>query len=408
MRSSPGRDLLCPNVRRNFLPLEAWMSRLTISLFAGAVLLSGCAGIPDLGPKANLTDPDQLRSAAGGPEPHGATVIAIDTWWAGYGDPQLNALMTRALSQSPTLAEVAARSRAATARADQSHAATLPGLQANAQAADTKQSYNAGFPKLFVPKGYKEFGRASLDLGYDFDLWGRNRHALAAATSEARAAEADTSQARLILTTGLVAAYADFARITAELKAAEASVQNRQTSADLVGRQFANGTANRGEAQQALAAAAAARADLAALQEQSSLVRNRIAALVGAGPELGATLNPPTATASLKAGLPQDLEVNLIGRRPDLIAARLRVEAAGARIDVAKAGFYPNINLAAYLGFQSLGLEMLTKSGSDIGQAGLALSLPIFEGGRLKANYRGPGPTMTPPWRPIIKPSSWR
>ena len=71
------------------------------------------------------------------------------------------------------------------------------------------------------------------------------------------------------------------------------------------------------------------------------------------------------------------------------MAARLRVTAAAKRIDVAKAGFYPNINLAAYLGVQSLGIDMLSKSGSDIGQAGLALSLPIFEAGRLQAGYRG-------------------
>ncbi|MCI3135285.1 TolC family protein, partial [Phenylobacterium aquaticum] len=76
-------------------------------------------------------------------------------------------------------------------------------------------------------------------------------------------------------------------------------------------------------------------------------------------------------------------------RRPDLRAARLRAEAAGKRIAVARAGFYPNINLAAYLGVQSLGLDMLTKSGSDIGQVGAAFSLPIFEGGRLRAGYRG-------------------
>ncbi|MFX5839930.1 TolC family protein, partial [Acinetobacter baumannii] len=78
-----------------------------------------------------------------------------------------------------------------------------------------------------------------------------------------------------------------------------------------------------------------------------------------------------------------NLAADLLGRRPDLQAARLRAEAAAKRVDVARADFYPNVNLAAFIGVQSLGLDMLTESGSDIGQAGLALSLPIFQGGRL-------------------------
>ena len=365
------------------------MSRLTIPMLAGAALLSGCAAIPDMGPRPNLWAPETLKVAVAKPQTGSAALEIDKPWWTRYGDPQLDGLVAKALSQSPSLAEANARLRAAAARADLSRANTRPSLTANGQVFETKQSYNAGYPKLFVPKGYKDFGRSSLDLGYDLDLWGRNRAALAAATSEAQASEADAAQAKLILTTSLVIAYADFTRVTAELRAAEASVQNRQASADLVGRQLANGAANRGEAQQANAAAATARSDLAGLQEQSNLTRNRIAALVGASPQLGASLVAPIAASSQKFSLPEKVDAELIGRRPDLMAARLRVEAAARRIDVSRAGFYPNINLAAYLGVQSLGLDLLSKSGSDIGQAGLALSLPIFEGGRLQAGYRG-------------------
>jgi NodT family efflux transporter outer membrane factor (OMF) lipoprotein len=173
------------------------------------------------------------------------------------------------------------------------------------------------------------------------------------------------------------------------MAAAEASARNRDASSELVQRQMANGVANRGEAQQAKAASASARGDLVSLQEQASLARNRIAALMGAGPDRGLKLSPPQAKAGPDAGLPDKVEINLIGRRPDLTAARLRAEAASRRIDVARAGFYPNINIAAFLGLQSLGLDALTQAGSDIGQAGLALSLPIFEGGRIRAGYRG-------------------
>jgi NodT family efflux transporter outer membrane factor (OMF) lipoprotein len=88
-------------------------------------------------------------------------------------------------------------------------------------------------------------------------------------------------------------------------------------------------------------------------------------------------------------GLPANLQANLIGRRPDIIAARLRAESAGSRIKEARVAFYPNINLTAYIGQQSLGLDLLTRDGSRIGAVGPAISLPIFEGGKLRAAYRG-------------------
>jgi NodT family efflux transporter outer membrane factor (OMF) lipoprotein len=363
------------------------MSRMILPLLAGALALAGCAAVPKLGEAPKPAAASSYATA----QSFAAPVAAwpIDKWWAAYGDPQLDKLMDEALAGSPSLAQAAARLRAAQARADISRAATLPSLTANAQANEAKQSYNNGIPALFVPKGYNDTGRVTFDLSYDLDLWGRNRAALSAATSEAQAARMDVAEGRLVLTTAIASAYADFARISAEHEAAEASARNRSASSDLVAKQLANGAANRGEADQARAAAATSRQDLAALDEQLALARNQLAALAGAGPDRGLALVRPAATPAATFGLPQNLAADLLGRRPDLQAARLRAEAAAKRIDVAKAGFYPNLNLAVFIGVQSLGLSNLSKSGSDAGQAGLAFSLPIFEGGRLAANYRG-------------------
>ncbi|HHT4681949.1 TPA: TolC family protein [Klebsiella michiganensis] len=88
-------------------------------------------------------------------------------------------------------------------------------------------------------------------------------------------------------------------------------------------------------------------------------------------------------------GLPDALNANLLGRNPEVVAARWRVEAAASNIGVARAQFYPNVNLMAFVGYQSLGLNNLFSSGSDIGSVGPAISLPLFEGGRLRANYKG-------------------
>jgi NodT family efflux transporter outer membrane factor (OMF) lipoprotein len=110
---------------------------------------------------------------------------------------------------------------------------------------------------------------------------------------------------------------------------------------------------------------------------------------MGAGPDRGLALARPTIRLDQAPGLPSQLPAALLGRRPDLAAARLRAEAAAKRIDQAEAAFYPDVNLVAFVGVQSLGVGMLAKSGSGIGSIGPAVSLPIFDGGRLRAQLRG-------------------
>ena len=133
----------------------------------------------------------------------------------------------------------------------------------------------------------------------------------------------------------------------------------------------------------------AARAALAEASEQIKLTRNSIAALLGRGPDRGLDILRPRLQMRRPVGLPDALSANLLGRNPEVVAARWRVEAAARNIGVARAQFYPDVNLMAFVGYQSLGLNNLFSSGSDIGSVGPAISLPLFEGGRLRANYKG-------------------
>ena len=161
------------------------MSRIPFPLLS-ALLLAGCASVPQLGEAPKPAPVERYAASESFKAP--AAQWPADSWWTSYGDPQLDGLMQEALAGSPDLAQAAARVRAADAQARISRAATLPSLSANAQAAEVKQSYNNGFPAQFVPHGYQDTGRGTLDLSFDLDLWGRNRAALAAATSEAEAA----------------------------------------------------------------------------------------------------------------------------------------------------------------------------------------------------------------------------
>lgn len=349
--------------------------------------LSACAVLPRTGeaptpkpPAAYATSQSFVAPAADWPK--------LD-WWRAYGDAGLDQLIDEALRNAPSMAEARARIDKARADLGTARAGLFPSLSFNGTAVETKQSYNAGIPPLFVPKGYNDFGQGTLNFSYEFDFWGKNRAAVAAATSEARAASADAAEARLTLSTAVAGAYADLARLYAERDVAERAAQSRQETLDLVIRRVANGADNRSASQQARAGVATAKANVAEIDEDIGLARNRLAALMGEGPDRGLAIERPGAAMIQAFGLPPSLAADLIGRRPDLVAARWRAEADAKRIGVAKAQFYPDINLVADIGFEALHLHNFLKVGSDIGSVGPAVTLPIFEGGRLRANLRG-------------------
>src|SRR5262249_37553239 len=148
-------------------------------------------------------------------------------WWRAYNDPQLTALIEEGLRNSPTMAEAAARLRAAEAGAESARAAAGPEVGLSGYAVENKLSYNAGIPPAFVPHGYNDFGHIELNFNYELDFWGRNRAAIAAAVSEQRAAEAETAQARLTLSTAIAEAYADLARLSAQRAIAQQSLDVR-------------------------------------------------------------------------------------------------------------------------------------------------------------------------------------
>jgi NodT family efflux transporter outer membrane factor (OMF) lipoprotein len=352
----------------------------------GSLFLTGCASIPDLGPAASSNTMQGMASQH--TLPSGTADWMSSNWWQSYQDGQLNDIMQEALSQSPDLAAAQARLAKAAGQAEQTGASNLPSLDLNTSVTKLKQSYNNGMPVAYVPHGYNNSAKVELDFSYEFDFWGKNRSAIAAASSELAAAQAEAAQSRLTVTSAIAAAYAELARLYAEQDAAEQALSVRQHSAQLLQQRFDNGLETMGSLRQAQSRQATASADLSAARQSIAQQKLSIAALMGAGPDRGLSLRRPAASLLHPQGLPATLQADLLGRRPDLAAARLRAEAAASRINVARAAFYPNVNLSAYLGVQSLGLSYLTKNGSDIGGVGPAISLPIFRGGALQGNYR--------------------
>jgi NodT family efflux transporter outer membrane factor (OMF) lipoprotein len=351
------------------------------------LLASACAAVPDLGTKpipAAATDYASAQSLSGS-----QSAWPADSWWKAYNDPQLTQLVAEGLSGSPDLAAAAARFRTAQGLAQQAGAALLPSLDAVAEVDYQNQSQNASPPGVPVPTGWHPTGTTGLSLNFDLDLFGKNRAALRAARKDAQAARYDADEARLVLTTAIASTYADLAALYAQRDSLESALDIRSQTLKLVQQRFDAGIANQSELEQAKARIPQTKAELAATDEAIMLDKHALAALVGAGPDRALTIGPPAAGALQAQGLPADASINLIGRRPDIAAARSRAEAAGERIKEARAAFYPNINIGALIGFQSLGLGSLFNSGSQFASVSPAVTLPLFHGGALQGQYRG-------------------
>ncbi len=352
-----------------------------------AGLLAGCVTPPHLGPAPEVKAPATYRSTK---TFAGANVAwPADNWWTAYGDAQLSSLIEEGLANAPTMAQASARLRRAEALVGAANAALLPSVSADGSLTVSKPSTNDGIPVTPERRGYNDSGRVSLGFSWELDFWGKNRAALAAATSDAEAARADAAAARLVVSASIAATYADLVRLYKDRDVLEETLRVREKSLELVRARVQHGFDSDADLAQAEAGPPAARSDLAQADEAIGLARNRLAALLGAGPDRGISIERPVTPALKAFGLPANLSVDLLGRRPDIVAARSRVEASAKRIKVAKAQFYPNVNLLGLIGFQSLGIGNLLNGGSDIGTAGPAISLPIFDGGRRRANYRG-------------------
>ena len=351
-------------------------------LFA-ATGLSGCATDEGLRPStpAALSQTSQSMQ-----EPFGAW--PSDRWWEALGDPQLNALVTEALRQSPTFRQALDRMKNAETLAAAAVSPLLPQITANAASNDQKQSYNNGIPPLFVPKGYNAGGRTTLDISYDLDIWGKNLALLRAAKLEAQASSVDAASARLALSSTIVATYCDLAQAYQDRDVAERVAALRGKTADLVRQRLSAGLDARIASRQSDATQRTSQADLLAIDETIGLLRDRLAALLGAGPDRGIAIARPAKFIAGPLTLPQTLATDLISRRPDVAAARYRAEEAAQRVHAAHADYYPNINLAAFVGNQSLKLADLSKSGSSIGSVSPAIHLPIFDRARIYANYK--------------------
>ncbi|KGQ19845.1 NodT family RND efflux system outer membrane lipoprotein [Lysobacter dokdonensis DS-58] len=359
-------------MRPSFLPLA----------LATSVFLAGCASTHGLAPESQPRDANATLATK---QSFGATSDArfpAQAWWKAYGDPQLDALIDEALSGTPSLAAADARVRQAAAQAGLADAARKPTLGASGQ------YIGLLIPESIAPEGlggeYQGIFLLGLNFKWSLDLWGAHAAEWRGALDQARAVEVDAQAARLMLASNIARTYIALALAHDAADTANAEAARASNLASLSQQRVKAGIDNQLQLRNAEANVGAAKQQAQAAMQQADLARNALAALLGKGPDRGRAIATPALLQGPAPGVPDVLPSDLLGHRPDVVAARWRVEAAGERIHVAKAAFYPTVNINALVGVAGGHLSDLFDSDNALVNGGPALSLPIFDGGRLR------------------------
>jgi len=349
-------------------------SALVVTLLLGACSMNPTYERPE--PPVPAAWPDDVKADVT------ATTKPLD-WNTFFPDERLRALIRLALDNNRDLRIATARIAEARALYGIQHADRWPTVAVGASQTASR------IPADLSPTGTDMISRrfdvnASM-LPFELDFWGR----VASLSQAAQASYLATEQAQRAFRLSLVASVADAYLAQAEaqerLEIAQATLETRAETRQLVDRRRAAGLAGDLDFLQADAALEGAKADVAALQRQYSAATNFLRSLIGTEP---AKLPPGRSLADqgIALDLQPDVPSQVLARRPDILAAEQRLLAANANIGAARAAFFPRITLTGSAGTASRELTGLFKSGSEAWSFVPSLSLPIFDGGRNRSN----------------------
>lgn len=362
-----------------------------VALFAVCATLGGCATPGGLHPSGKTIDAGSLKSDQSFANvPLSPTAWPSQDWWVSFGDPQLTTLIEEALKNNPSLAEAEARARQAQAVADTAYAARLPAVDLEAGAQGTRLSEKDPIYPPYV-LGHFAWGKAvTANFSWDIDLWGGKRDAWEAALGRSRAAEIEAYAARIQLSVNVARAYVALGYAFAQQDVAEGELQRVTQTLTLTRRLVEGGLDTPQQEAFADSQVASAQQQKAQADRGIDAARSSLSVLLGQGPDRGLSIARPHLLDPGLLAVPDKLQVDLLGRRADLVAARWQVEAASKDIKAAKTEFLPNISLSAMAGFVAVGgstnvFQLPARTYS----VGPALTLPIFDGGRLRANLAG-------------------
>jgi NodT family efflux transporter outer membrane factor (OMF) lipoprotein len=351
------------------------------------LIIAGCASTGGIAPQATKTDASQLDAGSAIRAANADAQWPASDWWKSYNDPQLNAWIETSIAGNPSLAAAQARVREARSMAGVAQAGLLPQISGNMSVQREHWPDNVFYGPGPLADANTWNNTASLGLSYHLDLWGQDKNNAERALDLAHASAADARAAQLELEVNVTRAYIELSMNYALLDIAKQTLAQQQKVLAIAQRRLAGGIGTQLEVSQAQTPLPEYERQIDAIEEEIALGKNQLAALAGKGPGAGEAITRPALSLATPAGLPSALPAELIGHRPDIVAARWTVAAQARGIDVARADFYPNVNLLVSMGgYAAAGpLFEFLKSMSGSYSAGPALSLPIFDGGRLRS-----------------------
>jgi multidrug efflux system outer membrane protein len=358
---------------------------LLLSSVAGCALMHDDKAVLTQIPPERIRLADDIKLARDGwPEAQ---------WWRRYGDPQLDALVARALKDGPAMAVARARVEASHSEADLVKASQ--GLFVGLSASIDRERVSAGGfgapyaqtnPQLGTTGPWYTAGTVGLLAEYSVDLWGKQRDQVKAALGVHNASKAEAAQAELLLSSQIVHVYYDMQALYA---VTALLVQARDIEQDAVAAhraKAARGIEPRTPAETALAHRMELDKQIESAETRILMAREMLRALAGAGAD---ALSADIRAVPLPQGsgqLPATLGYELLARRPDLQAMRWYVQSSFDQTEAAKAAFYPSFDIKAFAGFDAVHLGDLLKSSSRQINLIPGLTLPVFDSGRLNAN----------------------
>ena len=361
----------------------------TLALVVSTSLAAGCAVGPDYHrPQAPLAEQYIGRPAI---EARTATTTAnFVTWWEGFGDPQLSALVSQALVQNLDMAQAQARVAQARAALGAADAALLPSATLNGQAARAYQSVETPLGQILdATAGYNRYGnsyQANLDASWELDLFGGLRRSREATLADYQASEAGVVATRLAVAAQTADIYTTLRGLQTRLAIAQRQVDTQQELLEKVRLLHGQGLAAQFQVQQTEGQLSQVKASVPVLQTGLDAAMNALDVMLGTPPgthraELSGAGAIPRAPQLASTGSPADL----LRRRPDLIVAERRLVAANARIGMAISEYYPTFSLSALLGSATTQGGNLFSSGAAQSAGVLGLRWRLFDFARINA-----------------------
>jgi NodT family efflux transporter outer membrane factor (OMF) lipoprotein len=369
--------------------LQQYGKNICVCLF---LFLSGCISMPQQEQRENLLSTPSVATTISQSLESGYFFSGNwpqEKWWEIFQSPELDALIEQALSSNPTLQSIESRVEYAKQNSKVVRSKLFPLLFFDANETWQFLSRN-GLYRTLNPKVPLNANLVDLTLSftYEFDFWGKNRNLFKAALGEAKAQEAEAADVQLITTTAVAQAYFALKTNLVRKQLFETLYAVRQATFDLQNLLAEKSLLSKLPPLLSEENMLEAEKLLSNIEQEVETDRHLLNILIGVGPDSPLDVADELPPSLHQIAIPENLSLDLLSRRPDLMAQIWRVESLAHEVGAAKADFYPNINLTAFAGLESVLYHLLFQSGSKTAALQPAIHLPIFTAGAIRANIR--------------------